>query len=842
MLLALTAILGLLYFVGPWIAAPILRHKLEAMVAKSLNARLTMDGLSYDFPYGLRARNAALIAKDERGQDVDLIRVKHLELVLAKMPWGNGPLVIERIIVDEPSLRLIVAENGQVDGRDLVTEEAKERQRERRAGKEKPSDYFRLRRFEIRGGQISYEDRRRGRSGRPIVWKNLGIEMNTVPSSGSLYTYDIVARNVPLAVANVRGRIDIDTLMLDVEKFVLSLDVERGKRQEQLPPALAEVLQRYQVAGGLSISGTAHVPLRQTSQGRYDAMLDLPSATAHLAEGEGSPDRLKLKLHVATQVQEVATREVERAVTLSHSDMAATQPSARPASAPAPKWMRQPPILVKLDLLEVGAGDTVLRLEQGEAMIDPATDQWRVKDLLCRLELGKDRSGFPRAIEQAPQRLDLSGKMKLTATASGPLRPAAGKRLMDQIDFQLMGDPRDVIVKLPRWNAPFTSVSGTVRASRDCIVLENVEGLYHQDKYFLASARIPLENIENVLRIEEITGSAQLSGKVEDYPRGFEFIAKQIHPSGTWYAIGSYARPKGLPPGQRPDYRFDIRSDQAGAAVTARGIPLTDVKAEIVATDKLVEVKRLEAAALGGTITSEGQATVGRGRELMYQGNVWLRDIDLKTLAKYVEIKGKRPSKLSGKGNANVQFNGSGADETRSAADNFHASGRFEALEGDFWTVPVIDEIAGSTRTSQEALTVGQAAGVFEIHDQMVDLKQAALNSPVLGIQGDGKVAFSGRLDLHVVAAPLADWKEQFKRTKIPIVSDVAGEIFGAAQKMLNSASKTLLYEFRVHGTTKEPKIETVPAPVLTQGVAKVFGAMMKGEKLSDLLGNGQQK
>src|SRR5690242_19778516 len=80
-LLALALMLGLLYFVGPWIAVPILRHKLDAMVAKNLNARLTMDGLSYDFPYGLRARNAALIAKDEKGQDIDLLRVKRLELV-----------------------------------------------------------------------------------------------------------------------------------------------------------------------------------------------------------------------------------------------------------------------------------------------------------------------------------------------------------------------------------------------------------------------------------------------------------------------------------------------------------------------------------------------------------------------------------------------------------------------------------------------------------------------------------------------------------------------------------------------------------------------------------------
>ena len=133
------------------------------------------------------------------------------------------------------------------------------------------------------------------------------------------------------------------------------------------------------------------------------------------------------------------------------------------------------------------------------------------------------------------------------------------------------------------------------------------------------------------------------------------------------------------------------------------------------------------------------------------------------------------------------------------------------------------------------SLTAGQAAAVFEIYDQTVDLKQAAISAPVLGVQGTGKVSFNGDLDLHAVAAPLADWKDQLKRTKIPILSDVAGEVAGGIQKMINTASKTLLYEFRVTGKANKPRIETVPAPALTDGVAKVFGAMLKGDKLGDV-------
>ena len=75
-------LLGLLYVVGPMVAAPILRQRLQAMVSKHLNAQLAMDRLSYHFPYGLNLHNAALVAWDEKGEKIDLLRVKELDLHL----------------------------------------------------------------------------------------------------------------------------------------------------------------------------------------------------------------------------------------------------------------------------------------------------------------------------------------------------------------------------------------------------------------------------------------------------------------------------------------------------------------------------------------------------------------------------------------------------------------------------------------------------------------------------------------------------------------------------------------------------------------------------------------
>ena len=101
---------------------------------------------------------------------------------------------------------------------------------------------------------------------------------------------------------------------------------------------------------------------------------------------------------------------------------------------------------------------------------------------------------------------------------------------------------------------------------------------------------------------------------------------------------------------------------------------------------------------------------------------------------------------------------------------------------------------------------------------------------------------FDGRMNLRVVAAPLADWKDQMKRTHIPLVSDLAGEVLGGLQKMVNTTTKTLLYEFHVTGSIGQPKIETVPTPVLTEGLANMFGKMMRGEKLGDDADAGDPK
>jgi hypothetical protein len=458
-----------------------------------------------------------------------------------------------------------------------------------------------------------------------------------------------------------------------------------------------------------------------------------------------------------------------------------------------------------------------------------------VKDLLCRLELGDDRSGLPSKVERALERLRITGKMQMTATAAGPLRPLQDRRVMDQVEYQVIAYPRELTIVPPKWSRPFTNVSGTVRANQEAITLENVEGNYQGDRYFVEGARIPMEGIERVVRVNEIVGTIQPTGKVEDYPKPFEFIARELRPAGVWYVTGSFARRKGLPPGEKPEFRFDIRTDEGAGSVSKYHIPLTDVRAQIVATPQLVEIRRIDARSLGGTVVAQGRVIPGKGAAMTYEGQGWIRDVDVKRLGTLLSKDGKEPRRLSGRGNANVRVWGTGKDlEGRfTAADTVKASGQFEVLDGDFYDLSTVQQISDGARVKYDATTVGQAAGSFEIANRVVELPQAAISAPVLGLTGSGRATFDGDLDLEVVAAPLADWKEQIKRTKIPLVSDVAGEVLGGVQKLINTATKTLLYEFHVTGRVGEPKVTAVPAPVLRVGVAKLFGAMVKGDRIA---------
>ena len=128
-------------------------------------------------------------------------------------------------------------------------------------------------------------------------------------------------------------------------------------------------------------------------------------------------------------------------------------------------------------------------------------------------------------------------------------------------------------------------------------------------------------------------------------------------------------------------------------------------------------------------------------------------------------------------------------------------------IEGEFYDLPVLSEIASAITLNKNAAQVGQAAGRFHVANRRIQFDPVAVAAPVLGIRGEGKATFDGQLDFKVVAAPLADWKQQLQKTKIPLLDSVGAELLGGVQKILDTATGKLLYQFKITGTTAKPDV-----------------------------------
>ncbi len=176
-----------------------------------------------------------------------------------------------------------------------------------------------------------------------------------------------------------------------------------------------------------------------------------------------------------------------------------------------------------------------------------------------------------------------------------------------------------------------------------------------------------------------------------------------------------------------------------------------------------------------------------------YEGEVHFRDVDL---AAHLEdrLRNSAPTgkPLQGKIFADAISAAAWrrAPGTRESNETMRSLGEFEVIDGHLFKIPVLKDVGSRVRELKDAGTVGSTAATFEIADGVAHLRDAAVSAPAVGLQGGGKIGFDGGLELNVVAAPLADWRDKLVETKIPIFSDVAGVVAGGLQKLLNTARR----------------------------------------------------
>ena len=770
------ALVLLAYVVLPVVVAPVLRGKLQALVSDHLHAELKLAGLSYRFPYTVSVTDARVVATEGPHAGHELLRLERGRLALDELPLGKGPLRIKSIELDRPTLHLLRDESGSIVGDEMLR-----KKHPKPDARTKLSDLFRLRKLTLRGGKVVYEDRGRP-DAPPMVWDNLTTDLSIEPREAAVYDFHYHAGGPPLVELSAQGAIDIDKLVMVINRLAVTGRADPNADSSSLPAFAYEFVRKHQIAGAARVGGGGTVPLRDPQSSSFKATLELDGGRAHVYRYDRTLDRLDLRM-------ELEKKSDERAVS------------------------------VRVPALRARASPAELALADAEGAVDWAAQTWR-------LSVPQAQAALTSVAASQPSTAPSAGSIALALEIAGSLD--RGRIYWDRTSGRAGLD--NVTLQLPPFEQSLEHVSGTVHIDQGSAVVEQLSASYGGDAWTVAAARVDLTSLPERLAVTDIAAAAHFAPPAPTYPKGFAKVVAALRPQGLFSVTGGFTRDRGASAGPRTRWDLVVASDGGAFTVTRRDIPLTSIRGEAHVTREQVEVRRFLANVFDGALAATG--TIDPRKPVSWRGDVSAENVDLRALVERMRgTSGASKYTVTGRlgGSASIESDGGSVEMLRGA-------GELVVHEGVLWEVPVLADVVGRTKVARDALSAGESAAVLELRDGILHVRHAAVSSPALGLQGWGTIdlrdgAAEEALNLDVVAAPLGDWEKHLKRTGVPVVSDIVGAVAGAMQKALNTATSTLLYEFHVTGPLSKPQLGAVPTPALTEAAAYVFEGMLRHEK-----------
>jgi hypothetical protein len=757
----------------------LIADKLQKTIAAKLDAQLRIGTLWYVPPLGARVTGAALVR-----DGADVVQLGKATLQLARLPIGRGPVVIESIRLDAPVIHISPA----VLAGGLIKNARWKPDR-------KLSEMLRLRKLRLEGGRVEYDA---PGEGPPTVWSNIDIDIDTAQTSPSEYRYALAAQAGSTSQLTAGGAIDVDSLHLNLKNVAMRVRAEPNPSTSPLPAQVQTFLKQYDISGSLEITGAADLPLRELNDASGSMTVQLDRASARIPKGN---------------------------IRVDHASLQAT-------------LTRAPclPIFVTFDEVSAAGGGKHLDIQPGaRAKLDPSDLTWKIWNVNGRAHIDPpgDHPAPPANKFEAHR---WAGTADFTASASGPLHFTG--HWWDAIDHEVIAYARGAGFQPRRFPLRVENiVGGPIRLANGVITFNNLSAAYGTDEIRVRTMRLPVEGLPKLSHYKEIAATVVFHHPGPQHTPKLQKVLNFLGPDGPFDIAGNYTIDKRRgddPPQLKLSYDLLISSDHGTFNLTPRRIAFANMKGDGRATERGVTIEHAQADVLGGKAVVSGQfikKDPPHGVPSTYAGSVNLQGIDLAAFQQAWSVKGKSAKHLGGRVFADAAI--SGTARRGAALKSLKADGTFEVAQADFFELPIVHGVLAQMKLPTDSVTASDAAADFSIDRGVLHLDNAVISSPLLGLEGGGDAALDGsKLDLRVVAAPLADWRDGLKRLHVPLVSDVGSEVAGGIQDVLNAATGTLLYEFRIGGTAASPTFNTVPAPVLSDSGAALFGEMLGGKKV----------
>lgn len=261
-------------------------QQLQQIVNSYLNPKLSFDDLDYEYPATVSVTNMRLVADDpsKSGSTVDIIGCTSAVITLAEVPSVGKPIVIEKIILNQPLISAVAVEGDSkkfvgfsnlMKGGGITTQP---QQRD----EVKLSDRFQMRLIQINEGKILYDPRIPGTEA--MVLDQINTSLDIQPTEAGWYKLNTTITRKPIFDLGVAGQLNLDNF--SARDFALKLAASLSPdKLSYLPPQIQQQLKKYEVSGDLTAQIiSTELPLMDPLKGNVDAEVKLQSANVTLGE------------------------------------------------------------------------------------------------------------------------------------------------------------------------------------------------------------------------------------------------------------------------------------------------------------------------------------------------------------------------------------------------------------------------------------------------------------------------------------------------------------------------------------------------------------------------------
>lgn len=270
-----------------WVGAQV-----QLIANDHLGPELQFEDLDYEYPLNLSLRNARLT-----DGDLTILETAGLRIELGRTPRIGEPIVIERIIIDQPVLRAVRDESGGLRGfSTLILTDPGEKKED--GGSTVLSDVFDIREISILRGAVEYTDPAFEQT---MVLNDLTFDLKSGEEAEGWHTLDTIFEREGLFALRLNGKVNLDTRAVELERTTLETSIN-ADAIAHLPPPLQALIEQYEIAGEVHLALSGRASLDDPAANDVSAELEVHGARLAMGEYVLPVQSIDARAHLSGEV------------------------------------------------------------------------------------------------------------------------------------------------------------------------------------------------------------------------------------------------------------------------------------------------------------------------------------------------------------------------------------------------------------------------------------------------------------------------------------------------------------------------------------------------------------